>query len=765
MEITKHFTTFIIYCLISTTTALFSQVEPQNIIIRKDSNSARFDTLKPLKPGLNNSQLPNSGYTDFEFLNQVVVIVNKQNATLKESTVGVSILKPYLIENKITTNLGTALEQVPGVTINDDQINIRSGSGWSYGAGSRVMVTIDEMPMITGDAGSVPFSFLPIEGISSVEVVKSAGSVLYGSSALNGVINLKSSPIYAKPSANISLFYGFYDIPNSLKISPKTKSIYGFNGIYSERIKQHSFAVSWNQLNDDGYRMSSQDYRIRMNWRYFYQTKKLPNLKLGLNGSVQKGESGSFLIWESNKLGYTTQDSALSKTLGQRLFIDPYIEYTGAKWKHKLQNRIFTVKNDIDNGNPNNNQDNQSQYYYSEWKSNRVISWGKSKHEIESKTTGQNNDQNSNIIENSPSKKRQLNLSLGAVNSLTNSQSALYEGNHQARNHAGYVQLSFKTKKLNLEAGSRYEYFNLDGKVRSKPVHRAGLNYQLSRSNSLRFSYGEGFRFPSMAELFTRTSTGNISVLPNPNLEPESSKSMELGFKQGFQLKKRGKNIAGLIDISVFNMDINNLMEYTFNSWKNTSGGIIPFDLGFKSVNIGEVNIRGAEIESMGKWELNNKGSKVEWLVGYTFALPTAKNPLDTIGYGFDGTREVPLIYKSTLSDTSSNFLKYRNRHTIRADVQWSNQKFQLGLSYRYETGFENIDQIFLQDIVVNGAKKQFEQGAISGHIFDVRMGYQLSPSFRINYLIRNTTQQIFMGRPADMSAPRMHQIQLNYRF
>ncbi len=740
---------------------LFSQVEPSGVQLQKDSVSLNLDTSKPQKTGgINNKPTP-SEFTDFEYLNQVVVIVNKQNATLKESTVGVSILKPYIIENKITTNLGTALEQVPGVTINDDQINIRSGSGWSYGAGSRVMVTIDEMPMITGDAGSVPFSFLPIEGISSVEVVKSAGSVLYGSSALNGVINLKSSPIYAKPSANISLFYGLYDIPNSLKTSPKSKSIYGFNGIYSERIKQHSFAISWNQLNDDGYRMSSQDYRVRMNWRYFYQTKKLPNLKLGLNGSVQKGESGSFLIWESDKLGYTTQDSAISKTLGQRLFVDPYIEYTGSKWKHKLQNRIFTVKNDIDNGNPNNNQDNQSQYYYSEWKSNRSISWGKLSN-ISTESKDHSVEQITNTSEKSIPRKQQLNLSLGIVNSLTNSQSALYEGNHQARNHAGYIQLSFKTKKLNLEAGSRYEYFNLDGKVRSKPVYRAGLNYQLSRSNSLRFSYGEGFRFPSMAELFTRTSSGNISVLPNPNLEPESSKSMELGFKQGFQLKKGGKKISGLLDLSIFNMDINNLMEYTFNNWKYANGGS---NLGFKSINIGQVNIRGIEIESLGKWEATKSARKVEWLVGYTYALPTISNPLDTIGYGFDGFRNTPIIYKETLSDTSSNFLKYRNRHTFRADVQWSNQKFQLGLSYRYETGFENIDRIFLNDIFVNGAKKQFEQGKISGHIFDVRMGYQLSSNFKLNYLIRNATQQIFMGRPADMSAPRMHQIQINYRF
>ncbi len=742
MEIAKHFTTFVIYCLISGISPLLSQNLPTISKSKSELKSIQSDSVKPQK---NNPISPsNDANLDFEYLNQVVVIVNKQNATIKESTVGVSVLKPYIIENKITTNLSSAIEQVPGVTINDDQINIRSGSGWSYGAGSRVMVTIDEMPMITGDAGSVPFSFLPIEGIAGVEVIKSAGSVLYGSSALNGVINLKSSPITTKPSANVSLFYGVYDIPESLKISPKTKTIYGFNGIYSEKIKQHAFAISWNQLNDEGYRMSSQDYRIRMNWRYFYQPQSIPKLKLGLNGSIHKGESGSFLIWESDKLAYTTQDSAISKTLGKRFFVDPYMEWNGNRWKHKLQNRIFTVSNDIDNGNPNNNQDNQSQFYYSEWKSNRYFDL--------------NTSENSKI-------KRDLNLSIGLVNSFTNSQSALYEGNHWALNHAGYIQLGFKTQKFNLEAGSRYEYFNLDGKIRSKPVHRAGINYQLSRANSIRFSYGEGFRFPSMAELFTSTSTGNISVLPNPNLEPESSKSMELGFKQGFQWKVRKSKLSGLLDLALFNMNINNLMEYTFNSWKNTTGGIIPFDLGFKSLNIGKVNIRGFEVESLGKWELGNSKSKIEWLAGYTFSLPTILNPLDTIGYGFDGVRNTPITYKYTLSDTNSNFLKYRNRHTYRADIQWSNSKLLVGLSYRFETGFENIDQIFLNDIIVNGAKKQFQLGAISGHVFDFRIGYQFTPFFRFTYLVRNLTQEIYMGRPADMSAPRLHQFQLNYRF
>ena len=81
------------------------------------------------------AQLDSSKYQNFDFLEAVVISTDKGETSLKESTVGMSVLRPYIIENKISVNANTAIEQVPGVVINDDQVNIRSGSGWSYGAG------------------------------------------------------------------------------------------------------------------------------------------------------------------------------------------------------------------------------------------------------------------------------------------------------------------------------------------------------------------------------------------------------------------------------------------------------------------------------------------------------------------------------------------------------------------------------------------------------------------------------------------------------
>ena len=128
------------------------------------------------------------------------------------------VMKPSLIENKNTTNIETAIDQVPGVNITDGQANIRGGSGWSYGAGTRVLVMVDDMPLISGDAGQAQWSLIATENINQVEIIKGASSALYGSSALNGVINIRT----AFPSQN--------DIDkNKLPGYTKSKYAYGIN--------------------------------------------------------------------------------------------------------------------------------------------------------------------------------------------------------------------------------------------------------------------------------------------------------------------------------------------------------------------------------------------------------------------------------------------------------------------------------------------------------------------------------------------------------
>ena len=72
--------------------------------------------------------------SDVQLVSTVVVSAGKFEQKIEEITVYMEVISPSLIENKNTTNIQTAMDQIPGVNITDGQANIRGGSGWSYGA-------------------------------------------------------------------------------------------------------------------------------------------------------------------------------------------------------------------------------------------------------------------------------------------------------------------------------------------------------------------------------------------------------------------------------------------------------------------------------------------------------------------------------------------------------------------------------------------------------------------------------------------------------
>ena len=103
-------------------------------------------------------------------LNTIVVSENKRSSELKNATISIEIISPDLIANTAPTNLEESIGRINGVQVVDNQPTIRSGSGWSYGAGSRVQVLVDGVPTLRGDAGQPLWNFVPTEGVDGVEV-------------------------------------------------------------------------------------------------------------------------------------------------------------------------------------------------------------------------------------------------------------------------------------------------------------------------------------------------------------------------------------------------------------------------------------------------------------------------------------------------------------------------------------------------------------------------------------------------------------------
>ena len=702
----------------------------------------------------------------------VVISAGKFEQKIEEITVSMEVISPSLIENKNTTNIETAMEQVPGVNITDGQANIRGGSGWSYGAGSRVLVMVDGMPLISGDAGQVQWSLIATENINQIEVIKGASSALYGSSALNGVINIRTafpklSEIELHPTAGytkISTHFGVTDNAKREVLNwwgDRRQQYYGTEFSHSRKIGKLDLTIGGNYFKDEGYRKGEITDRKRFNFNANYHSRKISGLSYGLNGNFLFQSTGSAIIWNGLDQAYIPLDSSVTTTSGDTYNIDPYIQYVNENNTHNFKSRYLKVINDNSTDGVDNAQDNESETFYSDYQ------W---QHNF---------------------KEMNLRVTSGTTNEIVLARSDLFQGNNYRSNNSIYTQLDKKWNKVNLSFGGRYEHFTIksedkyliDGDsinsfIKAKPVFRAGANYQLAEATYLRTSWGQGFRFPSMAELFISTTYSGIEIFANPNLKPETGWSAEIGLKQGVKVGKW----MGYLDAAVFIMEYNDMMEFNFGNWgdtitisQDTNGNNVYSGIGFKSVNVGKTRVSGMEFSFTGHGEIT-KDIFVNILAGYTYMNTKSLTP-DYVYYTnnfivTNGEFYVPqseeLTYNNSSSDTSSiKPLKYRYKHIAKLDAEITYKKFAFGSSFRYNDFMKNIDLAFTSPLLaesipdINEAREKFKNGDF---IVDLRTSYQINKTTKISLVINNLLNTEYMSRPANMMPPRTIAVQCSMK-
>lgn len=191
--------------------------------------------------------------TDSRTISEITITSGKYIRAIENVTVSMESLKPDFLEKNNTVRFDNILEKIPGVSYVDGQANIRGGSGFTYGAGSRVLILYDNIPALQFDSAFPNWSNIPVELIAKVEVMKGAGSALYGSSAMNGVINILSRYARKEPYFRMKTFYTFYDSPaDTLKKWWDSGNPYkfGFSGEYAKKIGRLDLVTSIFYQND-----------------------------------------------------------------------------------------------------------------------------------------------------------------------------------------------------------------------------------------------------------------------------------------------------------------------------------------------------------------------------------------------------------------------------------------------------------------------------------------------------------------------------------
>ena len=716
------------------------------------------ETLVINAPG--NIQIPlKERVKDFE---TVVISAGRRKQAIEEVPVSMEILRPQLIDNKGITDLEQAVDQTPGVFTMDGQVSIRGGSGFAYGAGSRVLLLWNGMPLLSGYAGDTQWNSIPMEQASQIEIMKGASSVLYGSGALNGVIALTEKEPSVTPETKIKVQYGIYDNPAraSLKWWDKNPMNQLVEVYHGEMKKKMGYTISTTLFHNDGYRQGETEARARVSGSIYFKPEKYKRLKAGVGYNYQIQKAGSFLIWQSDTLGYTPSggadtslaSSTLTYNLGPRLFIDPYLKFTDKhNNKHSLKTRIYYAYN----GNLNNpSQSNGAVIYFSDYQFQKLFNNG-------------------------------FSLTTGASNISNVVKSALF-GDHTSNNIAAYAQIEQKIGKIDFSGGVRLEHFMMDGKTGDSdfkisknssvvlpfyPIFRAGAHYKAAKYTHLRASFGQGIRYPSVAERYTKTSVGSLNIFPNPTLTPEIGWAAEIGVKQGVKIG----NWKGMFDASAFVNQYKNMIEFAFGLYNPINGNSINTAtssgmseylnligqgysinnlIGFRALNAEAARITGIDLSfnsmgSIGKFEIIS-------LIGYTYMNPLSlnKDPNYTIWN----------------SDSTSNLLKYRFKHLAKADVEVNYMKWSTGFSLRYNSFMQNIDKVFEEPIagstyILPGLKAYRKIYNKGNFVVDFRIGYKITDKYRIGLIANNIFNAEYSSRPGDIQPPRNFLMQIQMKF
>lgn len=702
-----------------------------------------------------------------ELIDEVVVSAGKFEQKISEVTVSMEILKPQTIENSNDFDVSTAINKIPGVDINSAQPSIRSVSGWSYGAGSRVIILMDDLPIMSADIGDVKWNYIPVENISQIEVVKGASSALFGSSALGGVINVRSAYPKSTPETKVTYFIGTYDLPKTQSlvwwddgffreqigdyrpIMLRKELFYYFeNPMYSGLSVSHAqqfgnldLTMGANHFTDEGYRYNDYEYRTRANINLRYRSKKINGLAVGINSNFMAVEKSDFFFWHSDTAAYLPNPyiDLYAPTEGYRTTIDPYFQYFKPNGsKYSIRTRYFRTANHIW---VDSTKDSKGDLFYAEYQYQTTL-------------------------------KEKINITAGATSAWSMVTSRLF-GDHYSSNFAGYGQLDWRFGRLKTSLGLRAEYFRVDTaeslsnvnigewNIPLQPVMRMGLNYELAEYTFIRASFGQGYRFPAISEKYTSASLGGpVNIYPNPFVEPESGWSTEVGIKQGFNIDNKWQ---GFIDGSLFWQEIDNMIEFTFGFVDPDTYAPSTTEesntFGMQARNVGNARIYGAEISGNLIGQLGPFETVA--MMGYTYTNPINKGGMDES------------------ASTEEPYLKYRYLHSFKGDINFEAERIILGFHWIYHSSFKNIDRYFADERETVSPDYMFWNNLLMpGYLeyrkenpddpffqIETRFGFKFSENIKTSLIIKNLLNVEDVGRPGDMRPPRRFEIQFSAKF
>ncbi len=491
-------------------------------------------------------------------LEEVIVTAQFVPQSEKNVVYKVKSISNKTILNKGASNLRELFQQELNIDLNQNSVfgtNIEI-QGISK---ENIKILIDGVPVVGRLNGIIDLSQINLSNIERVEVIEGPVSVYYGTDAMGGVINLITKKTQKEKFEGV--ISASYEDVNAVNLNASLGVKFGNN----------TMRLNGGKYNFNG--LSTNNAPRNLNWSerkqgfggltYIYQLEKT---KIRYSGNLS--DETLFSVGEPDRRGrikdinYNTKRIDNSVNIQSKVASNKFLDITASYLDYERYHNAYDV----------NPITLESTISTTDIKENNIVNF----------TYGGVKAQ---LGKSEYSEK--LNYAFGTdINVETTKGSRILEGKQKIQTIALFGSLNYKlTNNFEIQPAVRQTWNNTYGVLLSPAINS---KIKLNKNSVLRFSYAQGFRAPSLKELFLdfHISAGprTYIISGNENLKVEKSNSfnVQYSFKKKLDVYKWYS-----IEPSLFYNDISNLIA--LSEMVNNNRNYINIDR-FKSVG-GKIDI------------------------------------------------------------------------------------------------------------------------------------------------------------------------------
>jgi outer membrane receptor for ferrienterochelin and colicins len=526
--------------------------------------------------------------TTKQLLTQVIVTTGQAKPqSIKNAVHQIRVISQERIAKIAATNVETILANELNIRFNQDAATGGSDITMMGLKGQNVKILLDGLPLTgrQGVSNEININQIDINTIERIEIVEGPMAVIYGADALAGVIN-----IITKKNNNAALAI-------NLRLHEETiGKEYGL----TQGIHNQSLNASWSKKNwEIG---GSITRNLFSGWR---DTAVLRELVWHKKDQIL---AGGYVAYQNKNLNVKYRidglDEIITNPANFSVFPNPISGDFIANDQQYLSKRVMQQLQSGYNFNNKLNFQLQSAYSnYSRQVYSTIVSKNTGKESIDMAAGKQamikfNSFTFRGILSYEINKK--LTLQPGVDINLENGNGErLVAGNNAVNDYAFFVTADIKaSNKISIKPGVRF----IKNSVYDAPPVVSSLNTKIILFENLdwRFSYANGFRSPSIRELYFNFFDANHQIIGNPNLLAETSNSFNTSLNYNKLLKNNTQinsavsffynNIKNMIDYALDPRDVNIFILTNVNNSKNAG---VTFSQNIIIKNL-QVNIGGA---------------------------------------------------------------------------------------------------------------------------------------------------------------------------